>query len=483
MLPQLALFGCLFFIRHLFRVDFKLRDRAISWAPLVWMFLAGSRWTSSWLNLGSPVSSVDDYSEGSPVDRLVFFAIILWGVYILYRRNINWTQLLGRNAIIVLYLLYCLSSIVWSDEPFVLVKRWIKDLGNPIIALVMLTELRPYEAIGITLRRLAFLLLPLSVLFIRYFPALGRTYHADGSPMYTGVGHQKNDLGLMCLVAGIYLAWKLLQTRTAKAWAERIDRYDVMLMVMLAWLLRMSNSQTALVCLLLTIAILMLSRVGFVARRPVQLVSILVVIGSSFGVLQATMNIKETILGLLGRDATLTGRTELWEVIGQYAQSPIVGAGFMSFWTGDRMAGIWKALGGGINQAHSGYFEQYLNLGYVGIGFIAAIMIAALVNIRTQLKVDPSAAVLRLCLLVTAALYNYTEASFYGINNMWVLMLAASIDMSAVMTSVELSPVFARDQVQASAAVVPVPAAAGVTTWRMRPEWGLKAGAARTQWP
>ena len=55
-----------------------------------------------------------------------------------------------------------------------LVKRWIKDLGNPIMALVILTERRPYEALGITLRRLSFLLLPLSVVFVRYFPELGR---------------------------------------------------------------------------------------------------------------------------------------------------------------------------------------------------------------------------------------------------------------------------------------------------------------------
>jgi len=464
-------------------MDFKLRDRAISWAPLVWMFLAGSRWASSWLNLGSPVSSVDDYSEGSPVDRLVFFAIILWGVYVLYRRNINWTRLLSNNAVIVLYLLFCLSSVAWSDEPFVLIKRWVKDLGNPIIALVMLTELRPYEALGMTIRRLAFLLVPLSVLFIRYFPALGRSYHADGSPMYTGVGHQKNDLGLMCLVAGIYLAWKLLQTRRGREWAERVDRYDVLLMVMVAYLLRMSNSQTALVCVVLTIAILLLSRVGFIARRPAQLVTVLVAIGSVFGVLQATMNIKDTILGLLGRDATFTGRTELWEVIGQYAQSPIVGAGFMSFWTGDRMAGIWKALGGGINQAHSGYYEQYLNLGYIGIAFIAAIMLAALIRIRTQLHVDPSAAVLRLCLIVTAALYNYTEASFYGINKMWVLMLAASMDMTGVMASVEsFATSVSVDARPQPAAPVLAPASA-VTTWRMRPEWGLKVGAPRTQQP
>jgi hypothetical protein len=49
-----------------------------------------------------------------------------------------------------------------GDERTVLMKRWVKDLGNPIMALVILTERRPYEAVGVVLRRLTFLLRPLS---------------------------------------------------------------------------------------------------------------------------------------------------------------------------------------------------------------------------------------------------------------------------------------------------------------------------------
>jgi hypothetical protein len=61
-----------------------------------------------------------------------------------------------------------LASAAWSDERTVLMKRWVKDLGNPIMALV-----RSYEAIGVVLWRLTFLLRPLSILFITYYPGLG----------------------------------------------------------------------------------------------------------------------------------------------------------------------------------------------------------------------------------------------------------------------------------------------------------------------
>src|SRR5262245_40334803 len=151
-MPQVALVSCLIFIFYIFRKDFKTCPRFSKalWVPLIWMFLAGSRYVSQWLSLSAPVTSVDSYSEGSPVDRIVFFSLVAIGVLILSRRDIAWNELLYENTWLVLYLLYCLASIGWSDEPFVLLKRWTKDLGNPIMALIVLTEAQPYEAVGIT---------------------------------------------------------------------------------------------------------------------------------------------------------------------------------------------------------------------------------------------------------------------------------------------------------------------------------------------
>lgn len=450
---MIATGACLLLIAYLFWNDIQKREGPpISWVPLVWMFLAGSRWVSSWLSLSGPMASVDDYAEGSPVDRAIFLALILAGAFVLSRRKIAWGQLLAQNKWLVLYFLYCLSSIAWTDEPFVLVKRWIKDLGNPIMALVMLTEQRPYEAVGITLRRLSFLLLPLSVLFIRYYPELGRTYHVDGAPMYTGVGHQKNDLGLMCLIAGMYFSWKILQKRRGAEAAEQADIYDVLLIGMLVWLLHMSDSQTSFACLVTTVVVLLVARVPFISANGSRLVAVLAIAALSYSFLDATFHVKDSVLVLLGRNPSLTGRTELWEVIRRQEAHPIVGAGFMSFWAGQRMSAIWRALGAGINQAHSGYLEQYLNLGYVGLAFIAVIMTSALFKVRRQLTIDPSAGVLRLCLLTAAALYNYTEASFYGMNNMWVLLLAACLDVSgnsqprSLGSVASFSPAMAKDR-------------------------------------
>jgi exopolysaccharide production protein ExoQ len=430
-METIAAFVCVWFVIHLLRHDAKDNPDASSalWVPLLWMFFAGSRYLSSWMNLSGPGSAAS-YDEGSPIDRAVFLALILVGLVILSKRDIDWMGLLFRNKLFVVYLLYCLVSTTWSDEPFISFKRWFKDLGNPIMALVILTDRKPLEAIGVIFRRLSYLLLPLSVLFLRYYPELGRDYHADGSPMYTGVGHQKNALGQMCLVTGIYFAWQVLQDRERYLSWTRSQRLRLWLLVcMLAWLLHMSNSQTSLSCLLAAIAVLASARLPLIRGDPSRVVGLFVFTGLAFFVLEASFDIKGQILELLGRDPSLTNRTELWAKLMELSTDPVIGSGFMSFWAGDRLALIWSRVGTSVLQAHSGYVEQYLNLGYVGVTFMLLLMGQGLFRARTLLRIDPSLGILRLSFVLAAALYNYTEASFYGINNMWVLVLLGMLNI------------------------------------------------------
>ena len=68
-------------------------------------------------------------------------------------------------------------SIGWSDYPDVAFKRWIKSLGDFVMVLIILTDRDRYAAIKRALTWTAFLLMPLSVLFIKFYPDLGRGYH------------------------------------------------------------------------------------------------------------------------------------------------------------------------------------------------------------------------------------------------------------------------------------------------------------------
>jgi len=194
-----------------------------------------------------------------------------------------------------------------------------------------------------------------------------------------------------------------------------------------AWLLKLCDSQTSLICLIAAGTVILAGQLPFLRDRPGRLVAVLAGSCLSSLVLDAAFDIQNQVLNLLGRDPTLTHRTDLWRLFLSIDTNPVIGVGFMSFWSGERMEQVWSAAGASLNQAHSGYIEQYLNLGYVGVAFILLLLLSALLRLRSQLNTDASLAILRLCFLVAAILYNYTEASFYGINNMWILTLMAMI--------------------------------------------------------
>ncbi len=432
--PQLAALICILFILYLFWVDRKRSEDVSSalWIPLIWMLLAGSRYVSQWLNLGSPVGSPDAYLEGDPVNRNVFLLLMVAGVIVLGRRKLAWGRLLAHNGWIWLYFLFGGVSILWSDYPDVSFRRLIKALGIVIMALVVLSEKRPYEAVGVVLRRLAFLLVPLSILFIKYYPDLGRTYNPwTYEPMFIGVAQHKNGLGQICLLAGIYFCWTLLWGRDERL---RLGRglsitLNVVFLSMIVWLLHMANSATSLACLVLVAGMLLASRLPPVARAPRRIMVLGIVVIFLFGVLEVTLGVSDSVVTLLGRDPTLTTRVPMWEGLRAMAANPLVGVGYESFWLGDRLD-VLQDKYGGIHQSHNGYLDLYLNLGLVGLSLIVGSMLSGLIKVWNHLSTDYPAAILRLCLIVTVAVYNYTEATFYGVNNMWLLLFLGIVDIS-----------------------------------------------------
>lgn len=393
------------------------------------MFFGASRYLSLWLNLRPTTGTVDYYLEGNPVDRVVFSILIGVGLIVLFRRRLNWGELITKNAWIWLFFLFGAISFFWSDYPFVSFKRWIKTLGNVIMVLVILTEKRPYEAIGVIYRRLAFICLPLSVLFIKYFPELGRAYNYSGNPMFTGVAGQKNGLGAICLFSGIYFSWHILLSRWKKFDLKRLH-YSIYFIIlpMIVWLFYMAKSATSLACMVVAICLFIVSRQSAIARSPRRILAFGIVCIALFGVLGLFFDATGTAINLLGRDETLTTRTQKWEVLLAMVRDPVLGFGWEGFWLGERQQILHDKIGL-MGNAHNGYLEMYLNLGLIGLFILVGWILSGLIKVARYLVIDYQAAVLRLCFIVVFALYNWTEAAFYGISNMGILLLLGSLDI------------------------------------------------------
>jgi O-antigen ligase len=434
--PQVATLICFGLIGGLFWLDRKsFKGVSIGvWVPLLWIFFAGSRFASQWLELGMPQgTSAEAYSDGSPLDRNIFLALVIAGVWILAKRRVDWHALFARNIWIWLFFIFAALSVLWSDDPFLSFKRWVKGIGNLIAALVLLTDRRPYDALRFVLRRLAFVLVPLSVLFILYYPDLGRTYHM-GQPLYTGVTFSKNSLGQLCLIFGMYFCWELILKGQRSAESEtrvHVLIYAVML-PSIAWLLHVANCATCSALMATTAILLIAARLPSVAQRPRSYVVVGFACAGLIAALNSFFDIKSSIIRLLGREPDLTTRTPIWDMLLDMASSPWIGAGYESFWSGDRLTQIWARLGTGsvgIIQAHNGYIEVYLSLGLIGVALLVTGMFFGLLRAIRHLEIDYSNAVFALVIIIVVAGYNYTEAAYKPVNSLFVILLFAIIDV------------------------------------------------------
>lgn len=425
--PILALVLTTGFVTWLFLRD-EGRRTGSSWAlwlPLAWLFITGTRFVSQWIALGQ-WSGEQTSADGSPLDATVFGLLTLVGCLVLFQRRVEIGSIVRRNPWILLLLVYGLVSLLWSDFPVVSLKRWIKALGNFVMALIIVTDTNPRAAFLTVLRRLGYLVLPYSVMLIKYFPEYGRAFDGwTGVAINQGVALTKNGLGQNCFLVGIALFWKAQVLWRGGDSARRSSEWWVTLgmLTMMAWVLFMSDSKTSQVALALGVATMVVVN-RFPAIRT-RFLLWLVLGATLFFVADSAFDLRRNIIVALGRDPSLTDRTEVWADVIALQPNALLGAGYEVFWLGERLEILWSTWLWHPNQAHSSYVEMYANGGLIGLGLLLCMIISAFRSVARDLRSDsqPEAdwARLRMALLMGIACVSYTEAMFKGVTPIWTV--------------------------------------------------------------
>ena len=431
--PYIALLLGISFIIFLFCND--KRNASVSnalWIPLMWLLIIGSRPLAQWLN-PKPVVAVGTEAalmSGSPIDRAVFTILIIASIFILSSRKINWSQFLTGNAWIILLFCYCAVSILWSDFPFVSLKRWIKAVGTFLMVLVVLSDSNPVQAAMIIIRRCAFILVPLSIVFIKYYPSIGRYYSPWGFQMCRGVTTTKNVLGSLCLVFAFYFFWNLFRAyRQEKLVSDKKEVIiSILFLIMISWLITKAYSAACVASLAVAVCFIMgISVKGEKVRFfGVNLLFVLFI----FLVFQLSFDFIALSISKLGREMTFTGRIDLWKDVLSMTTNPLSGTGYESFWLGDRMIKLWENHWWKPNQAHNGYIEIYINLGLIGLFLLLGVIGSAYKRIRRTLGSDFNYGRFQVGFLAIVLIYNITEASFKGISIVWFVFLLIAVDAS-----------------------------------------------------
>jgi exopolysaccharide production protein ExoQ len=424
-----------FLILHDSKTDPK--PSAALWVPVCWMFILASRLPSQWIgrNDASMASAVMD---GSPVDRVVFLVLMALAVGALAHVRLNWLGVIAQNSVLALFLIFALLSVLWSDYPFVTFRRWFRDVGMYLMVLVILARPRPLDHVSTLIRRLSYFLVFLSIVLIKYYPAIGISYDAfSGAPEYAGATTSKNMLGAVCLLSGIFFFWD-----TLRRWPERrLPRIKITLLVNVAmsamtlWLLRMSNSATSTGCLVIGCVVVLLLNGRWTQAYPRAVRAMIPLTLVVYAVLELGFDLSSSVAEFLGRDATLHGRTGIWEVLLAIENNPLVGVGYQSFWLGERLATVWGNHSM-VNEAHNGYLEIYLSLGAIGLTLLGVFLVSSYRRLSRQFALSPALASLGLSMWSVTVVYNLTESAFPA-SYLWSVFLICS-SLAAPFTANEM---------------------------------------------
>lgn len=444
MSPNLALLAGLVFIGLAFLWEFR---RSPAWSPalfwvLLWCLIAASRSVGIWLYLwGFEGLGSSDPTEGSAVERVFYGSLAAIGGIVLLRRRIDWRVFANENRWVLFLFLYMVLSVGWSDYSLVSFKRFVKSFGTAVMAMVVLTDANPIQAILAVLRRCAYVHIPLSIITIKYFRHIGVMWNEfSGDASWVGIASSKNTLGQIASVSALVFICEWLRNR-----GNTKNRMIPGLYVLMSlYLLKGSDGAVSMTSLsVLALCLCVFWRLQSLRTEPLrakhffQLTStailgllVLLLTHSVWGFSENSL--MGVVIRLLGRDMTLTGRTEIWtDVFAVASRSPLIGVGYGGFWIG-RLANIpWsEGLSWVLGQAHNGYVDTYLQLGWLGVCLLMLVIFSAIPRIAQSFAVNFEYGQVRMTFFLVILFVNITESTFLrGEHFLWLLFLFTAISV------------------------------------------------------
>ncbi len=371
------------------------------------------------------VGTVGPTSDGySGIVTPYFLAASIYAAFQLYSLRHEFLALTSKASMLILLVALACASLAWSIDPLITIKRSLALVGTTILGMYFALRFTPqqfFRLAGIGLAG-ACAVTCLAVIINPVFAI----HHDEHYPAMRGWFLHKNVLGNCMALASVFPLMLLADKQTRGKGAA--------LLLAVAALVIVSLSRTAWVELAvilgtsgLIIFLRHLRMAGWVMVTGAALIAAILI--SDYGWDNALQNLGV----MLDRDATISGRTEIWRGIIDIAAPGHMwlGYGYDAFWNGANGGAASIPWGMGSKyvppHAHNGFLQTFSHIGLVGVAVMCLSLFPAFLrNFAFALKSPNSSYAFGAIFLAGYLAINLVEGFYLAQNRfMWVLYVYA----------------------------------------------------------
>ncbi len=286
------------------------------------------------------------------------------GAFLLFARQVS--PAVARCWPLFLLPILCTISAIWAPSMNEALRKGFSLALTALVAIYVATRIPGRKIL------LAYFLAELIAAVISL-----RTNTIDSQGAWTGMFGQKNFFAVNMFILYV-AALGLILDRENGRWIRRIAMAGAPLALLLVVL---AKSGTTTLLVLATTAAMLGQTLVWQPASKIPNARALIVMGFAvvgllgayvaFGILQ--IDLMKEVLGALGKDSTLTGRTMLWELAERsMAEHPWTGLGANGYWRVEHgMANSITAILQGAERFssfsfHNAYYENGVSYGYPG---------------------------------------------------------------------------------------------------------------------
>jgi exopolysaccharide production protein ExoQ len=326
----------------------------------------------------------------------------------------------------LVYIAFAGASVLWAFNPQSSFVRFVQQ-AMIITSIVLPVMLAARTA---DMMRGLFLCFAFALILNVFFVLNGAVDTVNCNPSqfcYEGYFGGKNYLG-ECAAAAFLLSLHEIVHRGSRRAS------GIIVATIAIALIFMSDSKTAFGLIIISPFVALLT---LIVRKITRISPAIILLSLPLSYLIIStvshVDLMERMAYILYNDSSLTGRTIIWEFV-QYeiGQRPVLGWGYQSFWlvpgSPSSYAPGWVKM---MPNAHNGYYDTTLELGYVGLILLYVFIIATLHAVGRVADRDPARAWLLLSLALFFIMWNYFESLWMrGFEFLWVVFLIAAAEIA-----------------------------------------------------